>query len=70
MQKRRKQILEIAEYDALVLDVMMPGQSGMELTKELRENPLTRKIPVLLLTAMGETEDKIEGLTALEPMII
>ncbi|MCI5060487.1 MAG: response regulator transcription factor [Alphaproteobacteria bacterium] len=61
--KEATQILQIAEYDALVLDVMMPGQSGMELTKELRQNPLTRNIPVLLLTAMGETEDKIEGLS-------
>lgn len=58
-------ILKIAEYDALVVDVMMPGQSGMEFTKELREQgTLQRDIPVLLLTAMGEVEDKIEGLTS------
>lgn len=56
-----KEVLKIAEVDALVLDVMMPGQSGMELTEELRA---TNDIPVLLLTAMGETEDKVSGLTA------
>lgn len=56
-----KEILTLAEYDALVVDVMMPGQSGMELTEELRQKS---DVPVLLLTAMGETEDKISGLTA------
>ncbi|HPF79190.1 MAG TPA: response regulator transcription factor, partial [Alphaproteobacteria bacterium] len=54
-------ILELAVYDALVVDVMMPGQSGMEFTQELRKQ---NDVPVLLLTAMGETEDKISGLTA------
>ena len=58
-------ILTLAEYDALVVDVMMPGQSGMEFTQELRQdNNKQNDVPVLLLTAMGETEDKIEGLTA------
>ena len=56
-----KEILTLAEYDALVVDVMMPGQSGMEFTQELRQQ---NDVPVLLLTAMGETEDKITGLTA------
>lgn len=54
-----KEILKFAEYDALVVDVMMPGQDGMEFTKELREG---NDVPVLLLTAMGEVEDKISGL--------
>lgn len=59
-----KQILSFASYDALVIDVMMPGQSGMELTEELRASfHLDYDVPILLLTAMGETEDKIEGLT-------
>jgi two-component system phosphate regulon response regulator OmpR len=52
-------ILENFQYDLIVLDVMMPGQTGFEMTKELRE---TSDIPVLLLTAMGETDDRIEGL--------
>lgn len=54
-----KEILEFAEYDALVVDVMMPGQNGMEFTQELRAK---NDVPVLLLTAMGEVEDKISGL--------
>ncbi len=61
-----KDILKIAEYDALVVDVMMPGQTGMEFTKELREEGVfgKRDVPVLLLTAMGEVDDKIQGLTS------
>src|SRR6516164_6138457 len=46
-------------FDLLVLDVMLPGENGLELTRALRrENP----IPVLLLTAMGEPEDRVNGL--------
>jgi two-component system phosphate regulon response regulator OmpR len=60
-----KEILAVAEYDALVVDVMMPGQNGMEFTQELRETgKLQQDVPILLLTAMGEVEDKIKGLTA------
>jgi two-component system phosphate regulon response regulator OmpR len=61
-----QEILKVAEYDALVVDVMMPGQTGMEFTKELREQGVYGKhdLPVLLLTAMGEVDDKIDGLTS------
>ncbi len=56
-----KQTLKILQADALVLDVMMPGQDGMSLTQELREGE--SNLPVLLLTAMGEIDDKIKGLS-------
>ena len=46
-------------FDLLVVDVMMPGESGLEFTKSLR---MLNSIPVLMLTAMGETEARIEGL--------
>ena len=46
-------------FDLLVLDVMMPGESGLELTQSLRESSL---VPILLLTAMGESTDRIAGL--------
>jgi two-component system phosphate regulon response regulator OmpR len=60
-----KSILKIASYDALVVDVMMPGQDGMEFTQEIREtNDALSDVPILLLTAMGEVDDKITGLTA------
>ncbi len=60
-----KEVLALAEYDVLVVDVMMPGQDGMEFTAELRQqNNVNNDVPILLLTAMGETDDKIKGLTS------
>ena len=46
-------------FDLLVVDIMMPGESGLELTQNLRE---TNLVPILLLTAMGESSDRIAGL--------
>lgn len=43
----------------IVLDVMMPGMDGFEILREIRR---TSRIPVLMLTARGEAEDRIEGL--------
>lgn len=48
-------------FDLMVLDVMMPGQDGVSFTGELRE---TIDLPILLLTARGEIEDRISGLAA------
>ena len=56
-----KQKLAGLDFDLVVLDVMLPGQSGIELTTELRK---TRDLPILLLTAKGETRDRIAGLEA------
>jgi DNA-binding response OmpR family regulator len=47
------------EYDAVILDVMLPGGSGFELLKSLR---VQSRVPVLLLTARGESVDRILGL--------
>jgi two-component system phosphate regulon response regulator OmpR len=46
-------------FDLIVLDVMMPGESGLDLTASLRAES---RVPILLLTAMGEAEDRIRGL--------
>ena len=51
--------LEGLSFDLLVLDVMMPGESGLELTASLRR---TGDVPILLLTAMSEADDRIAGL--------
>tara|TARA_R110001592_G_scaffold79054_3_gene236755 strand:- start:7366 stop:8079 length:714 start_codon:yes stop_codon:yes gene_type:complete len=47
-------------FDALVVDVMMPGETGVAFTAKLRKNGFD--VPVLLLTALGEVEDRISGL--------
>ena len=56
-----RRLLEGLEFDMIVLDVMMPGEDGVSLTKAIREDMAT---PILLLTAKGETEDRIVGLEA------
>ena len=54
-----RRLLEGLEFDMIVLDVMMPGEDGISLTRSLRGALDT---PILLLTARGETEDRIAGL--------
>ena len=54
-----KKKLEIVKFDILILDIMMPGESGLSLTKEVKKNNPT---PIILLTAKGEKQDIIEGL--------
>jgi len=61
-----RKILSGLDFDMIILDIMMPGEDGVSLTKHIRE---TRQTPILLLTAKGETEDRIVGLKR-EQMII
>lgn len=56
-----RRILAGLDFDLIVMDVMMPGETGIALTRSLRE---TSQTPILLLTAKGETEDRIAGLEA------
>src|SRR5438128_2202475 len=49
-------------FDLIVLDVMMPGESGLDLTGALRRSGRSPRLPVLLLTAMAEPEDRVNGL--------
>lgn len=56
-----REILSVARFDALVVDVMMPGETGLELTASIREQC---DVPVLMLTALGESDDRITGLEA------
>lgn len=48
------------QFDLMVLDIMMPGETGLELARNLKT--LQNPVPILLLTAMGEPEDRIHGL--------
>lgn len=58
-EARRK--LEGIEFDLIILDVMMPGETGISLTQSMREK---RAIPIILLTARAEAESRIAGLEA------
>jgi two-component system, OmpR family, phosphate regulon response regulator OmpR len=61
-QEARAQLVSFA-FDLIVLDVMMPGESGLDLTRALRAGEQVKgPLPVLLLTAMAEPEDRINGL--------
>ncbi len=46
----------------IILDLMLPGMSGMELCRRLRREPLTEKTPIIMLTAKAAETDKIAGL--------
>ena len=49
-------------FDALILDLMLPDGDGLDLTRELRADPRTRRLPLLMLTARGTETDRIVGL--------
>ena len=56
--------LHRAEYvnpELILLDVVMPGLNGFEVCQRLKENPKTRDIPVVFMTALSETVDKVKG---------
>jgi two-component system phosphate regulon response regulator PhoB len=50
--------------DLAVLDIMMPGMSGLEVCRELRKDPATANIPVILLTALAQEADITAGFAA------
>lgn len=54
--------LETARPDAVVLDWMLPGLSGLDVCRRIRANPALRDVPVLLLTARSAEQDAIRGL--------
>ena len=48
--------------ELIILDVMLPGEDGLEILRRLRSSALTRSVPVIMATARGEEYDKITGL--------
>lgn len=60
--KAGRDLLRHGSYDALLLDLMLPDGDGLDLTRELRAESRTRRLPLLMLTARGEPMDRIVGL--------
>ncbi|MDY6994921.1 MAG: response regulator, partial [Pseudomonadota bacterium] len=55
------QIAERAQPDLILLDIMMPGMDGFEVCQYLKSNPKTLKIPIIFMTALTDTVDKVKG---------
>jgi putative two-component system response regulator len=56
------QLLEEGEVDLALLDVMMPGRSGFAVCRALKANPDTRLIPVVMVTSLSASEDRMQGI--------
>jgi two-component system, OmpR family, phosphate regulon response regulator OmpR len=59
-----KSRMQALAFDCLVLDVMMPGGSGVSLARDVRRAEVGADIPIIFLTAKGALEDRIDGLEA------
>ena len=57
-----QKLLSDVPPNIILMDWMLPGKSGVELTRELKQDPVNRDIPVVMLTARGEEDDKVRGL--------
>ncbi len=56
--------LENTQPELIILDIMLPEKDGVEVLKEIRSNPQTKRIPIIMATAKGTEMDKIQGLDA------
>jgi len=52
------EVIKAANPDLVILDLMLPGKSGMEIIKDLRDEETLRNLPVLMLTARGQARDR------------
>ena len=57
-----RQLLGQENPDLILLDWMLPGRSGLELARQLKQSPKTRHIPIIMVSARGEEEDRVKGL--------
>ncbi|MEW7006891.1 PleD family two-component system response regulator [Lentilitoribacter sp. EG35] len=56
------EICDKTQVDLILLDIMMPGIDGFEVCRRLKANPKTTHIPVVMVTALDQPEDRVEGL--------
>lgn len=57
-------LLQSWQPDAMLVDMMMPGMDGLTLCRQVREQPATRHLPVVFLTARGHAQDREAGMLA------
>jgi two-component system cell cycle response regulator len=57
-------ICERNQCDIVLLDVMMPGMDGFEVARRLKSNPATHHIPIIMVTALDQSADRVRGLEA------
>ncbi len=57
-----RRLIQSGEPDLILLDWMLPGRSGLELAQQLKQNSKTRTIPIIMVSARGEEEDRVRGL--------
>ena len=57
-----RKFLSSENPDLILLDWMLPGRSGLELAQQLKQNPKTRGVPIIMISARGEEEDRVKGL--------
>ncbi|KXX64806.1 phosphate regulon transcriptional regulator PhoB [Marichromatium gracile] len=57
-----RKLLASDQPDLILLDWMLPGRSGLELAQQLKQNPKTRGLPIIMISARGEEEDRVKGL--------
>ena len=48
-------------YNLIILDLMLPGISGLDICREIRENPTNKDVPVIVLTALSDEDTKVKG---------
>jgi len=63
-EKKRWRNLPVLKIDLILLDVMMPGMDGFEVTRRIRQDKKNKLMPIILVTALKETEDRIQGIKA------
>jgi len=62
--KLAREVAERERPDVALLDVMMPGMDGFEVCRRLKANPQTADIPVIMVTALSDASDRLQGLEA------
>jgi len=59
-----RRLLETARPDLILMDIQLPGEDGLSLTRELKANPTTARIPVIALTAHAMKGDGVQAIAA------